>query len=157
QSVTFTNQGSAALNLTSIALGGSNPADFAVVPAGGSPCPVSSGALTVGASCTVAVQFAPQSAGTKSASLTVSDNASGSPQTGSLAGTALAPPQVQIAPVGLSFGTQSAGTASSPRLVVVTNSGASSLSINSIGISGTNASDFPQTNNCPPVLGLGSA
>jgi len=157
QIVTLTNQGSAALNLTSIGLIGSNSADFAIVAVGNNSCPAQFGAVIAGGSCTVAVQFSPQSAGLKNASLSFADNGAGSPQAVSLSGTAIAPPTIQVLPSGLNFASQSVGIASAAQSVSVANTGMSSLSINSISASGANAADFVQTNNCPPALGRGAA
>ena len=62
---------------------------------------------------------------------------------------------VKIAPspnVGLSpainFGNQNDGTTSAPQTITVTNTGNSSLLVSSVALSGTNASDFAQTNTC---------
>ena len=156
QVVTLTNQGSASLNLTSIGMTGSNLSDFAIVPTGSNPCPVKSGSIAAGGSCTVAVQFSPQTGGVKSANLSFADNASGSPQTVTLSGTAIAPPTIQVSPGGLNFLSQSVGIASASQSIALTNTSASSLSINGISITGANPADFLQSNNCPPVLGAGA-
>lgn len=78
ESVTLTNKGSAALSVTGIAVTETNAADFAI--ASGGTCPAGGGTVAIGASCTVAVRFAPRSVGTSNASLSFSDNAAGSPQ-----------------------------------------------------------------------------
>ena len=151
QVVTLTNTGSAALNLTSIAITGTNAADFGVATVGNTPCPASSGSLSIGASCTVGVQFAPKTAGSKSASLSFTDNAAGSPQSVSLSGSAQST-AIQVAPTSLTFGNQSVGTKSTAQQVTVTNSGSSALAINGVTVTGANTGDFTQTNNCPPSL-----
>jgi hypothetical protein len=102
------------------------------------------------------VQFSPQSAGLKNARLTFVDNAPGSPEVATLSGTAIAPPTIQVSPGGLNFLSQSVGIASAAQSVVITNAGASSLSVSGISTSGANAADFLQNNNCPPVLGGGA-
>src|SRR5439155_729992 len=53
QSVTLTNTGSGPLTISSVALGGANPGDFALT-AGGSP-----GTLDAGASRTITLTFTP--------------------------------------------------------------------------------------------------
>ncbi len=76
QAVTITNRQAVALRFSSIT---SSP-EF----------PVSSGcgdAIAAGASCTVDVSFAPQSAGRRTATLTINENAYGSPVTYALVGT----------------------------------------------------------------------
>src|SRR4029077_11133920 len=80
QTVTMKNTGSTALTLTGIGFVGTDAESFGIVAAGATQCPVTGGTLAIGTSCTVAVVFAPQAAGTKSASLSFSDNAMGSPQ-----------------------------------------------------------------------------
>ena len=89
QAFTLTNLGSAALNLTSVVIAGTNSSDFAIVPGAGTTCPVASGTLLINASCTVAVQFAPptsESVGSKSATLNFTDNVSGGLQAVALSG-----------------------------------------------------------------------
>jgi len=147
QVVTLMNAGSAALDITSITITGTNASEFAVSAVGSVPCPRSSGSLAIGATCTVGVEFAPKSPGTKSASLTFTDNAAGSPQTVSLSGAAEST-AVQISPTSLSFTSQSVGTKSSAQTVAITNSGASALQINGLTITGANAGDFTEINNC---------
>jgi Beta-propeller repeat len=155
QTVTLTSTGSAALNITGFAITGANASDFVIVPATSSPCPSGSDSLPSGGSCMVAVEFLPQSAGTKSASLTFTDNAAGSPQVVALTGTATVGASVQVAPLSWTFPGQSSGTPSAPKQFTVTNTGSSSVSI-SIAISGTNAVDFIETDNCVGAKGLAS-
>src|SRR5262249_1597167 len=50
------------------------------------------------------------------------------------------------------FGNQNVGATSTAQIVTLTNSGTAVLSISSIVLSGTNASDFAQTNTCPSTL-----
>ncbi len=85
QMATLTNTGNAPLAIAGISLTGANSAAFTSTNTCG-------GTLAAGASCTISVTFAPASTGTDTATLSVSDNASGSPQTSSLAGVATAPP-----------------------------------------------------------------
>jgi len=59
----------------------------------------------------VAVYFAPVSSGTKSANLSFSDNATGSPQMVALSGTG-ASPGIGLSPASLTFAAQSVGTTS---------------------------------------------
>ena len=80
QTVTVTNTGTATLSLTSFAVTGANASDFAQTGNCGS-------AVAAGANCTIAVLFTPSADGARTASLSISDNAGGSPQAVSLAGT----------------------------------------------------------------------
>jgi hypothetical protein len=80
QTVTLTNTGSGILQITSIAVTGTNSGDFAE----NNNCGKS---LTGGASCTLSVTFKPTATGSRSAAVTITDNASGSPQQVTLSGT----------------------------------------------------------------------
>jgi uncharacterized repeat protein (TIGR03803 family) len=82
QTITLTNTGNAALSITGITITGSNPGDFAA-----SSCPSS---LAAAGTCVISVTFTPGASGTRTATLNVTDNASGSPQTVSLTGTGTA-------------------------------------------------------------------
>lgn len=154
QSVTLANNGSGALNLTTVGLSGADATDFAIV-SNGTSCPTGGGSLAIGANCNVAVRFAPQTAGAKNASLTFNDNAAGSPQQVSLSGTATPASSVTVSPSNLTFGPQSEGTTSSAQVVTVSNSGGSSAGIGPITVTGANATDFALANSCAPSLGAG--
>lgn len=96
QSVTLTNNGSLTLNIGSIALGGSNPGDFTQTNTCGA-------SLAASATCTVSVTFTPTAAGSRSASLVVTDNAPGGSQSVALSGTGATPPPPPPPPSGLYF------------------------------------------------------
>ena len=83
QTVTLKNSGTAALTIKGIGLSGPNSGDFHQQ----NTCPSSSSTLAAGASCTINVTFTPTAEGTRSASLAIADNASGSPQSVTLSGT----------------------------------------------------------------------
>lgn len=154
QTVTLQNQGSAALNVTGISVGGANAADFSIATSG-TTCPTTGGTVAIGAQCTVAVQFAPQStAGAKTATLNFADNAASSPQSVALGGTASSPASLTVSPATLSFGSQSEGTASAAQTVTITNSGSTDAGLSGIAVAGS--SDFVQQNACPPVLSAGA-
>ncbi|HYM75784.1 MAG TPA: alkaline phosphatase family protein [Candidatus Dormibacteraeota bacterium] len=78
QNVTMTNTATSQLTITSITVS----AKYIVTNTCGS-------SLNAGSSCTISVSFAPTGTGTFSGSVTVTDSASGSPQTISLTGTAI--------------------------------------------------------------------
>jgi hypothetical protein len=79
KTVTVTNSGSATLTFTTITLTGQAD-DFVLSKTCAST-------LAASASCTLSVSFNPVSAGNKSASVSIADNASGSPQAVALTGT----------------------------------------------------------------------
>src|SRR5437870_5104945 len=139
--VQLSNGGTGPLTFTSIALTGTNPAEFAVaVPTVGTDCRTQT-TLAAGANCNVGLKFQPASTGAKSASLSVADDAAGSPQSVSLAGTGIAP-AVTLVPTNLAFGTQRVSTPSPVQTVTLTNSGTAPLSIATAVPRGANAGDF---------------
>lgn len=83
QAVTVKNTDDAALTVDGASLAGTNAGEFSITANGRS-----TGAA--GGSCTVSVAFAPGSAGSKSATLRISDNAVGSPHAVSLTGNGTA-------------------------------------------------------------------
>jgi hypothetical protein len=80
---TLSNTGSATLNNIVASLTGANPSDFALTT-GANACGAT---LAAGSSCSIYVTFTPASAASFSATLSVADSATGSPQTSSLSGT----------------------------------------------------------------------
>ena len=144
QSVTLTNSGNAALTVNGISLTGTNAADFGQT----NTCPVAPSTLAAGSSCSISVRFTPGAAGSRSASLSVADNASGSPHTVSLTGTGTAP-AVTLNPTSLTFAGRTVGSTSAAQGSTLTNSGTAPLTISAIVMAGTNAGDFAQTNTCP--------
>ena len=86
RSVSITNSGGAALALSAVGLSGAQPADFALANA----CPAPPATLAPGDSCLVTVSFSPAAEGARSAALTVSDNAPGSPHSVALSGAGVA-------------------------------------------------------------------
>jgi 6-phosphogluconolactonase (cycloisomerase 2 family) len=90
QGFTLTNSGTATLHISSIALAGPNPGDFTQINTCGAT-------LAVNSSCGFAVTFKPQAIGTRTANITVVDDAANSPQTIALTGTGVSP--FTLAPV----------------------------------------------------------
>ena len=86
QVVTIKNSGTAALTLTSETLTGTNATSFLI---SANTCTTS---LAAAASCTISVEFKPAAAGALTASLSIADNATGSPQAVALSGTGARPP-----------------------------------------------------------------
>jgi hypothetical protein len=68
RTVTVTNTGTGTLNLTGIALGGTNPSQYAIA---GGTCPTGASTLAAGGSCTISVTFRPTGGGAKPATLNV--------------------------------------------------------------------------------------
>jgi hypothetical protein len=83
--VTLENTGTDSLNISNIQITGTDITSFSQT----NNCPVQ---VAVSGSCTMTVVFTPAAAGSLSASLSVSDDAPGSPQPFGLTGTGVAPP-----------------------------------------------------------------
>jgi len=140
--VTVTNNGTASLTFTSIAVTG----DFAIA-ASGTTCNTSA-PVAASSNCVINVTFTPTAAGSRSGSLTLTDNASGSPQVVGLSGTGTAP-SVSLSTTSVSFGNQPVGTTSAASAATVTNNGTANLAISTVTMGGTNVSDFATSaDNC---------
>lgn len=139
QLVTVTNTaaiGAGSLNVAQVAMQGTNGSDFRIVT---DPC--SNASLQPGASCSVSLTFNPTALGVRTATLRVTDDASGSPQSVGLSGTGVAP-VAQVTPSSIDFGILAVGSTSGHRTVTVTNTGNTGLAITVETITGPNASDF---------------
>ena len=82
QQVTLTNTGGATLAITSIGLTGANASSFVFANTCGS-------SLAAGANCTIHGHFTPVAAGALTAAVTITDSATGSPQSIALSGTGI--------------------------------------------------------------------
>jgi hypothetical protein len=136
QTTTLSNTGNAPLTISAITSTG----NFAETNTCGTT-------LAAGASCSINVTFTPTAVGTRSGSVTVADNASGSPHSVSLTGTGTAP-MATLSPTSLIFGSQVIGTTSPAQSATLSNTGTAPLTISAITITG----DFAQTNNCGTTL-----
>jgi len=152
QAVTLTNGGTGTLTISGIGITG----DF-IISTGTNACPTTfPGNLAKGGSCNVYVAFKPTQAGTRTGTLTITDNANntaGTQQTVALNGNGVGIPTVVLSPGTVTFsGSQGIGTSSASQSVTLTNNGTGVAAVSSISIGGTNAADFSQTNNCPASL-----
>jgi sugar lactone lactonase YvrE len=147
QTLTLSNTSSAALNISGISIGGTNPSDFAETNTCGAT-------LAAGASCTISVTFTPSSAASFAATVSVADNATGSPQTAALSGSGTIPPApaATLTPTTLSFGNTVMGATTTAQTLKLSNTGNAVLNLSGISITGTNASDFAETNTCGETL-----
>jgi hypothetical protein len=143
QQVTLTNSGNASLNISGISVSG----DFAQTNVCGSN-------LAAGANCAISVTFTPTAGGTRTGTLSVTDDASGSPHKVSLSGTGQAPAaNASVSPSLLTFSSSVVGSSPSAQQVKLSNSGNAPLSISGI----TSSGDFSQTNNCGSSLAAASS
>ena len=145
QVVTVKNTGTAAATISSIALGGTNATSFVEIGTCGT-------SLAAGASCSVYVAFKPASAAALSGTLSVTDNASGSPQTVTLTGTGTAAPVLTLTATTLAFPTTTHATTSAAQTVTLTNGTTTTINLSSITLAGTSPADFVELNTCGPTL-----
>ena len=130
KNVTLTNSGSALLTL-SVSITG----DYSQTNTCGS-------SVAAGKKCTISVTFKPTATGTRAGTVTITDNASNSPQTISLSGSGVLP--VSLSPTSIAFSSRVVGTTSTATVVTLNNNQSSILTIGSIVATG----DFAQTNTC---------
>jgi trimeric autotransporter adhesin len=141
QTVTVSNTGNSAVTFTSIVTSG----DFA--GAATAQCP---SIAFDAAPCVFQITFKPTATGTRTGTITFTDNATGSPQTVNLTGTGAAGTgTISIAPTALTFASQNVGTTSAAQTVTVSNTGNSAVTFTSIVTSG----DFAgaTTAQCPSI------
>jgi hypothetical protein len=105
-----------------------------------------------GGGCTISVTFEPKAMGGLTGSLTVTDNASNSPQKVTLTGTGT---YIQLTPTSINFGNQPEGSTSLTKQITLTNAGAGAVTITGIAITGTDAGDFAQTHTCGTSVASG--
>ena len=133
--VNIENSGGAPLLVSGVQLAGPQSSAFEVVS---DHC--SGQSVPPGGSCTVGVSFSPQTDGASVAALTVSDNATGSPQSVPLTGTGVAP-TLNLSPSSLTFGAVTTGT-SSTETVTVSDPGAASVTFSAVQFAGPQADAF---------------
>jgi hypothetical protein len=126
KTVTLTNIGALTLNIAGIAPSG----DFAVQS---TTC---GGTLAPNAKCKVNVTFTPAQAGSRTGTLSFTDNAPNSPQTVALSGTGIA--QAVLTPSSETYSKQKVGTTSKPKKFTLTNNQAVALT----GIAISTTGDF---------------
>lgn len=136
QAVTLSNYGTETLDITSIVTSG----DFSQTHTCGS-------SLAAGKSCTIDVTFKPTQRGTRTGTLSVTDNAPGSPQKVSLTGVGTV---VEVNPTSLNFGSVQVGQQKT-LTTTLTNTGSTTLSIS--GISATPNPPFSESNTCGSSVG----
>ena len=147
QMVSVQSNGGQALSISSITLSGIDPSQFALSDTCHSPTVIQPGNF-----CSINLTFAPTAPGLQQATVMITDNAPGSPQSVTLTGTAVAPPPpapaVTVTPNPVSFPTITQGATSNPIMIAVTNSGNATLNISSVVLGGNNSSDFSMTSGC---------
>jgi len=154
QTLTITDTGNAPLIFSAAPFitgtNGTPGTDFAIVAGSGTTC-TNGASVQPNATCTIALTFSPSGTtpNPRTANLTLSDNATGSPQLVALSGMAsLSTPIVTITSPStpLTFSGQLVTTTSTAQTVMVKNTGNSALTLSAapsiIGTSGTPSTDF---------------
>jgi len=156
-SITLSNGGNAALKITSLVLGGSNPADFALA----GTCAMN-GIVSPGASCTIDSSFKPTTAGARTADLLLMTDG-GAQFTVRLSGNGMSvpttTPSLSTAPQSFDFGSAVVGDTGPVKRFTLTNTGSAPLTINSATFSGPYAA-ASDTNACgafPLTLAAGAS
>ena len=103
-SVTLTNSGSAALSITNFSITGTNSSEFSQTNNCGS-------SVAAGGSCAVNLTFTPSTSGSRTALLSIADNAAGSPQTIPLGGAGISSQQATLGTLGTAAGASTACSA----------------------------------------------
>ena len=132
QTITATTSGGS-VNFSSAAISGN--ADFTI---NSNTCTGS-----VPSSCTTQIEFAPTSAALESATITYTDDATGSPQTVAVSGTGVpATPTLSVDPASVNFGSVQLLTSSSSGPIVLTITSGPVTFTGTPPFSGPNAADF---------------
>ena len=146
--ITISNVGGTAATVQSIV--SSNASEFTVT---GSTC----GTVNAGSACSFNVAFKPAAIGSRSGTLTVTSNGLGNPQTMGASGTGVvgaSPGQLSFVATTI-FANQTVGTTSAAKTVMVSNFGATAVTVQ--GIVSGNASEFPITSSSCGTVNPGSA
>ena len=147
-SVTISNTGGTAVAVSSVA--SNNPSEFAIAS---NTC----SSVNPGGSCSVGVTFRPSVSGARSATITVTSNGVGSPQTLSASGTGTTtatPGQLSMSS-SIDFGNVTVGMTSSLQTVTVTNSSGASVLVTSVA--SNDANEFTIVSNSCTSVGAGAS
>ena len=149
KTITLRSTGVTALPITSIAIGGTNPGQFAQT----NNCGTS---VAAGASCAIKVTFKPTGTGSKVAALSVTAGGGAGTKTASLSGTGVRS-TFSVSPTALRFGNVARNAISTAKTVLISNTGGVVLPIISINLAGTNPGQFARTSNCPAQVAAGGS
>jgi hypothetical protein len=176
QTLSVRNVGEGVLKIASVSITGANAGNFTLSNGCGSP-------MATGTGCTLSITFRPSADGVRTATIAISDNSAGSPQTVSLVGTGVGSQGgsttgtgsgtgtktgtgignpalssgASLSPGDISFGSQPIDTTSAAQTITLTNGSHTALSIISVGISGSNAGDFAEiADTCGSSVAPGS-
>ena len=149
QNVTVTNIGTGLMNISSIAITGTNPNDFAQTNTCGPT-------LDVNQTCVISVTFSPTALNSRTASVGITDDGVSSPQSFTLSGSGTT--AISYTPKTLTaFATTAIGSTSTGKTITVTNLSTATLKIAGMSLNGANPGDFTQTNTCGASLAGGAS
>ena len=136
------------MNFTSVAISGN--ADFTI---NSNTCTGS-----VPSSCATQIQFAPTSAALETATVTFTDDATGSPQTVAVSGAGVpATPTLSVSPTSVNFGGVQVHVTSSSGPIVLTITSGPVTFTGTPSLSGANAADFAlASNTCTATVSAAS-
>ena len=145
KTVQVQNIGNAALAFTDV----SYPTDFPEETGGGTDRCTGSTSLAAGEQCDLPIEFAPESLGSLSQDVTLTDNAlnvSGAKQSIAVSGTGMSPETFSAS--SLAFGNEAVGYSTEAQFVSLTNNLTAPLAMTSIQLTGANAASFVSSSNC---------
>jgi len=140
--VTVTNTGTAPVLVGALAVGGTNPSNFAAA----TTC---AGSLAAGASCVVSVTFTPDGVGPFSATVTLASDASNAPTVIAVGGTGTlaAVSTASLSATSLSFGAIVVGHSATLPLTLA-NTGGATLNVANVVLGGAQAGDYSLVDGC---------
>ena len=153
--VTVKNTSATAINVTFSNISTTGP--FAV---SGGTCSTTGNGIAQNASCTIFVTFTPTGTAASSGTLSITDNATASPQIVNLSGTTAAQvTTVMVTPASVTFPAQAENTTSAPMTVTVknTSAGSETLSFSNISTSGPFAVSGGTCSTDASPLGAGAS
>ena len=140
-SVSIANNGTDALKVASILLGGPNAGDFALLNLPALPVTVPPGGATV-----FSVTFTPLAVGMRAGTVTLQSDDPVKPQVVvDLVGNGIQP-AITVIPLKIDFGDQRVAQTSGAQTITVTNSGTDTLKLAGISLMGQNPGDFTLVN-----------
>jgi len=154
QLITLTNNGTTGISFTgATTITGSGASSFVK---SASTC---TNPLPAGASCTNSIEFKPTTAGALTATVTYTDNATGSPNTVALSGTGSSIPTLSLSTSSLTFPSTAVGSTSAVQVVTLKNTGTIAVSFTaSTTITGSGASSFTKSaTTCTNPLAAGAS
>ena len=142
-STLLSNRSASAVTLSALAFGGAAAAEYSLDATNG--CGVGT-AIASGSSCTLVVRLDPAAGGTRNATLTITHNAIGSPQSITLNGSATQG-AIQLSSFALTF-PSTALNATAAQSITVGNNGTQALNFSAFDLAGAAAGDYTRSGDC---------